>query len=293
MAVSGKRVMFTENEKSILVNLVFSNIEVLEDKRNTADAIAIKQQAWKKLSEKFNSYCSVRHFSAQQLKKCWMNMKSKSKKEDSRENKGRVLNDGGSPSLQDSTMQKLYSLIPGQLQSFDNNLYQQNKALSYTVSTAASQTADESKLFEVEEAAETHQLSKENEAPSSERYLMPETNSTSQEINSKDEAKIKNSPIVTLKGPYLSTNVFCSQTKRKPELSVSSSTTMPSFNQQKRKQNDKSEDSFLQKLELEHELRVKKLKLEIEYAKEEHIAKMKQYSQNLNESLSTYCKHCE
>ena len=77
MTSGAKRMVFTDREKEILINLVSTDIRILEDKKNDAKAIATKQQAWKKLSEKFNSHCDVRPCTFQQLKKCWMNIKSR------------------------------------------------------------------------------------------------------------------------------------------------------------------------------------------------------------------------
>ena len=67
-----------------------------------------------------------------------------------------------------------------------------------------------------------------------------------------------------------------------------------SSNLGKRQLSDNCKESLLVRQQnLEHELRVKKLKLEIEFAKEEHVAKMRQLAQNSNEPLSSYCKHCD
>ena len=72
-----KRIIFTEYEKKILINLVTSSIHIIEDKRNDAVVIAVKQQEWDKIAEKFNCHCDVRTFTTQQLKKCWMNLKAR------------------------------------------------------------------------------------------------------------------------------------------------------------------------------------------------------------------------
>jgi len=77
MAENVKRIVFTGFEKELLISLVSSKIKILEDKKNDAGSIAVKQEAWIKLSENFNSHADVRRCSAQQLKKCWMNIKSR------------------------------------------------------------------------------------------------------------------------------------------------------------------------------------------------------------------------
>ena len=45
MTSGAKRMVFTDREKEILINLVSSDITILEDKKNDAKAIATKQQA--------------------------------------------------------------------------------------------------------------------------------------------------------------------------------------------------------------------------------------------------------
>ena len=47
--------VLNDNEKKNLIHLVLTDIKILEDKKNDAKAIVTNKQAWKKLSEKFNS----------------------------------------------------------------------------------------------------------------------------------------------------------------------------------------------------------------------------------------------
>ena len=59
----------------------------------------------------------------------------------------------------------------------------------------------------------------------------------------------------------------------------------------KRKSSVSSEEAFLTQQRLEHELRMKKWRLEMDYAKEEHIAKMRQLTTDLNEPFAAHCSH--
>ena len=77
----------------------------------------------------------------------------------------------------------------------------------------------------------------------------------------------------------------------KPKLT--SPTPTPPSGKRKQKSTEKCEEMFMQQQLNKHELRVKKLKLEMEYAKEEHLAKMRKYTDDLTKPLSDYCDHCE
>ena len=59
----------------------------------------------------------------------------------------------------------------------------------------------------------------------------------------------------------------------------------------KRKSSILAEETFLTLQRLKHELRIKKLKLEIEYTREEHNAKMRRLIKGLNEPLAAHCDH--
>ena len=56
----------------------------------------------------------------------------------------------------------------------------------------------------------------------------------------------------------------------------------------KRKSSVLAEETFLTQQRLKHELRIKKLKLEIEYTREEHVAKMRRLTKDLNEPVAAH-----
>jgi len=134
----------------------------------------------------------------------------------------------------------------------------------------------------------SHQSNKENEVRVSKRY----STGTSQSMSSNSGVSINDSPTTPSEYRCLSANALTPITNAKPKVPRTPS-PKPNLNQRKKKQNDTCEESFMKQQEMEHQLRVKKLNLEIEYAKEEHIAKMKKYVDNLDESISNFCDHCE
>ena len=78
--------------------------------------------------------------------------------------------------------------------------------------------------------------------------------------------------------------------KTAAKLNASISLT-PSSKSVKRKSSVLSEEAFLTQQRLEHELRMKKYRLEMDNAKEKHIAKMCRLTKDLNEPFASYCSH--
>ena len=58
-----------------------------------------------------------------------------------------------------------------------------------------------------------------------------------------------------------------------------------------RKSSVLAEETFLTQQRLIHELRIKKLILEIKYTREEHVVKMRRLTKDLNEPLAAHCNH--
>ena len=94
-------------EKSILRELVDDQKHVLEGKKNDFLSIKKKSEAWDELAEKFNSQQGVNKRDAKSLKKCWENIKARSKKIISKENK-----------VEDA--QAVAAIIPAQVNSLEN-----------------------------------------------------------------------------------------------------------------------------------------------------------------------------
>nr|XP_055158497.1 tomoregulin-1 isoform X3 [Nyctereutes procyonoides] len=107
---------FSELEKSILLALVEKYKYVLECKKSDARTIALKQRTWQALAHEYNSQPSVSLRDFKQLKKCWENLKARTKKimaHERRENVKRSV----SPLLSTHVLgkEKIASMLPEQL----------------------------------------------------------------------------------------------------------------------------------------------------------------------------------
>ncbi|KAM6445320.1 myb/SANT-like DNA-binding domain-containing protein 3 [Rhynochetos jubatus] len=71
---------FSEVEKSVLLALVEKYKYVLECKKSDARTIALKQRTWQALAHEYNSQPGVSLRDFKQLKKCWENIKARTKK---------------------------------------------------------------------------------------------------------------------------------------------------------------------------------------------------------------------
>ncbi|KAM8810700.1 myb/SANT-like DNA-binding domain-containing protein 3 isoform 1-T2 [Eudromia elegans] len=71
---------FSEVEKSVLLALVEKYKYVLECKKSDARTIALKQRTWQALAHEYNSQPTVSLRDFKQLKKCWENIKARTKK---------------------------------------------------------------------------------------------------------------------------------------------------------------------------------------------------------------------
>ncbi|CAG9784421.1 unnamed protein product [Diatraea saccharalis] len=93
--LSSKKLPFSSSERELIVALVRER-PIIEDKRTFAKNIELKKQAWEDLTVAYNSqpYVSQRH--SQQLKICWVNIKTQRKKELSQESTS-IKRTGGSP----------------------------------------------------------------------------------------------------------------------------------------------------------------------------------------------------
>ncbi|KAH7959120.1 hypothetical protein HPB49_008352 [Dermacentor silvarum] len=82
-----RKINFTDEERTILMDLMDRHRDVLECKKTDAVSIHAKKK-WEKLADEFNSNHNVRPRTSKQLKKCWDNLKEKlrrAKAEDTRE----------------------------------------------------------------------------------------------------------------------------------------------------------------------------------------------------------------
>ncbi|XP_018430178.1 PREDICTED: myb/SANT-like DNA-binding domain-containing protein 3, partial [Nanorana parkeri] len=103
---------FSELEKNVLLALVEKYKYVLECKKSDARTIALKQRTWQALAHEYNSQPSVSLRDFKQLKKCWENIKARTRKIMAHERREKVMRCGlGSSSIKD----KVASMIPDQI----------------------------------------------------------------------------------------------------------------------------------------------------------------------------------
>ncbi|XP_020755314.1 myb/SANT-like DNA-binding domain-containing protein 3 [Odocoileus virginianus] len=112
---------FSELEKSILLALVEKYKYVLECKKSDARTIALKQRTWQALAHEYNSQPSVSLRDFKQLKKCWENIKARTKKIMAHERREKVKR-SVSPLLSAHVLgkEKIASMLPEQLYFLQN-----------------------------------------------------------------------------------------------------------------------------------------------------------------------------
>ncbi|KAL6090055.1 hypothetical protein STEG23_031856 [Scotinomys teguina] len=112
---------FSELEKSILLALVEKYKYVLECKKSDARTIALKQRTWQALAHEYNSQPSVSLRDFKQLKKCWENIKARTKKIMAHERREKVKR-SGSPLLGNHVLgkEKVSNTLPEQLYFLQN-----------------------------------------------------------------------------------------------------------------------------------------------------------------------------
>ena|SRR5258705_13615928 len=88
--MSGSRVVFTELEKTTLLELVRAKKAILECKKTDSVSKGKKSKAWEDISREFTAQLGVCPRTALQLKNLWKNMQARAKKEQSRERQERM-----------------------------------------------------------------------------------------------------------------------------------------------------------------------------------------------------------
>ncbi|KAM9575888.1 myb/SANT-like DNA-binding domain-containing protein 3 isoform 1-T6 [Guaruba guarouba] len=107
---------FSEVEKSVLLALVEKYKYVLECKKSDARTIALKQRTWQALAHEYNSQPSVSLRDFKQLKKCWENIKARTKKIMAHERREKVKR-SVSPLISSHIIgkEKIASIMPEQM----------------------------------------------------------------------------------------------------------------------------------------------------------------------------------
>ncbi|XP_063306665.1 myb/SANT-like DNA-binding domain-containing protein 3 isoform X3 [Pelobates fuscus] len=106
---------FSELEKNVLLALVEKYKYVLECKKSDARTIALKQRTWQALAHEYNSQPSVSLRDFKQLKKCWENIKARTKKIMAHERREKVKRCGPASDSHQALKDKVASMIPEQL----------------------------------------------------------------------------------------------------------------------------------------------------------------------------------
>ncbi|KAG8139635.1 hypothetical protein E2320_002396 [Naja naja] len=107
---------FSEVEKSVLLALVEKYKYVLECKKSDARTIALKQRTWQALAHEYNSQPNVSLRDFKQLKKCWENIKARTKKIMAHERRDKVKR-CISPLISNHVLgkEKITNMIPDQV----------------------------------------------------------------------------------------------------------------------------------------------------------------------------------
>lgn len=71
----------TTFEKGILLQLVKQRELIIENKRTDAFTVAQKKKGWTEISKEFSASVNTIPRSGRQLKKCWLNLKQRARKE--------------------------------------------------------------------------------------------------------------------------------------------------------------------------------------------------------------------
>jgi hypothetical protein len=71
----------TTFEKGILLRLVKQRELIIENKRTDAVTVAQKKKGWTEISKEFSASINTIPRSGRQLKKCWLNLKQRARKE--------------------------------------------------------------------------------------------------------------------------------------------------------------------------------------------------------------------
>ncbi|KAJ9577674.1 hypothetical protein L9F63_005754 [Diploptera punctata] len=94
-------------EKQYLIQLVNKYRQTVENKQINVVSIRQKTEGWELISREFSSMPNVSQRSGNQLRKCWSNMKQRSKKEKIKTWKHARSTRGGGPSSPPDRLQKM------------------------------------------------------------------------------------------------------------------------------------------------------------------------------------------
>lgn len=86
---------FTPREQQRLLDIVEEYVTIIEDKRTNAVTVKQKNETWEKIARQFNSSADTTSRDARQLRKCYENLKKRSRKVIAHERRETVRTGGG------------------------------------------------------------------------------------------------------------------------------------------------------------------------------------------------------
>lgn len=114
---------FTKDEKDVLITCVERHKGVLENKRTDLVTVKEKEDCWKVLAIEFNNEFPSRKRTGAQLKQCWKNIKSVTKKEAASVRRSRFLTGGGPPTSPLNDLDgRVLAIVPEQIHPLSNNV---------------------------------------------------------------------------------------------------------------------------------------------------------------------------
>ncbi|XP_068082569.1 myb/SANT-like DNA-binding domain-containing protein 3 [Anabrus simplex] len=95
MEETKKRLYFTADEKVYIKELAFRYRDIIENKKSDVVSVSMKKKKWQEITDEFNMNSQHTKRTAEQVRKCWENMKTKRKQELAQEKRQRMSTGGG------------------------------------------------------------------------------------------------------------------------------------------------------------------------------------------------------
>ncbi|XP_062573814.1 myb/SANT-like DNA-binding domain-containing protein 3 [Saccostrea cucullata] len=122
MSKPSKSPNFTALEKSVLLELIESRKDIIENKQNDGKMVLKKNSEWEKITTEFNASHGVNQRTCIQLKSLWKNMKSRTKSAVAKDRRERTKTGGGPQSETglDTVSAAISTMLPQQINSLSN-----------------------------------------------------------------------------------------------------------------------------------------------------------------------------
>lgn len=122
MSKNSKSPNFTALEKTVLLELIDSRKDVIENKQNDGKMVLKKNSEWEKITTEFNASHGVHQRTCIQLKSLWKNMKSRTKTAVARDRREKAKTGGGpqADTELDSLHTAISTMLPQQINSIGN-----------------------------------------------------------------------------------------------------------------------------------------------------------------------------